>query len=300
MKKLLPYILLISLAALLLSSCAQPAQSGSVTITDIVGNEVVFEKLPEKIIAMLPSDVEIIYALGAQDKLIAVGEYANFPEDAANKTTVGTGMNTNLEELIGLEPDLIIMGHMAQTSEQADQLKAAGIAVMSSNAQTIEDTYKTIGILGQVTGKTQEAERIVKEMQEGFAAIQEKVKDQSVLNVYVEVSPLEFGLLTCGQGTFIQELLDILNVRNVFEDVQGWASISEEQVIDKNPEVILTTVGVSYGIEQPVEDILERENWQEIQAVVSGRVYMVDSDKTARPGPRLLDAAQEIYALLYE
>ena len=300
MKKVLIFILLISLAAFISAGCTQSAQSGSITITDLMGNEVVFEKLPEKIIAMMPVDVEVIYALGAQDKLIAVGEYANYPEDTVNKTSVGTGMNTNLEELIGLEPDLIIIGHMAQTADQADRLKEAGIAVMSSNAQTIEDTYKTIVILGQVTGKTQAAEQIVKSMQEGLAAIKEKVKDKPVLNVYVEVSPLQYGLWTAGQGTFIHELLDILNVRNVFEEIEGWASISEEQVIDKDPEVILTTVGVGDGVGNPVEDILERENWTSIQAVATEMVFMVNSDTTTRPGPRLLNAAQEIYALLHE
>lgn len=295
MKKFTLIIMLLSLIAAA-AGCGQSAvKHDKITVTDAKGNEVVIEKIPDKIIAMLASDVEILYALGVQDKIVAVGEYANYPEDTANKQKVGTGTNTNIEELINLEPDVIFIGVMGQTIEQYEQLKQAGIAVVASNSQTIEETYKAIELIGQVVGKHQEAKDIVKNMKAGFEEIREKAASKDTLNAYVEVSPLQFGLWTCGKGTFINELLDIVNVKNVFGDLEGWAEVSEEQVIDRNPDIILTTVGISYGVEKPVEDILARENWKGIKAVADNKVYAVDADKSARPGPRLLEAAQELY-----
>lgn len=296
MKKTTLFILLVSLVIMFFTGCNQSdIKDGKLTVTDSLGNEVVIEKTPERIVAMLASDVEILYALGVEDKIIAVGEYANYPEDTANKQKVGTSINTNIEELIALEPDVVFIGVMGQTEDHYEQLKQAGIPVVVSNAQTIKDTYNIIEIIGQVVGKHQEAKDMVKDMKAGFDELKEKSINKEALNAYIEVSPLQFGLWTCGKGTFIQELLDIVNINNVFDDLEGWAEVSEEQVIDRNPDIILTTVGVSYGVEKPVEDILSRENWKSVKAVADEKIYMLDSDKTARPGPRLLEAARELF-----
>lgn len=300
MKKVGLLTLVLILVVTLLPGCGQSSVADEkFSVTDSKGTVVVIEKIPEKIIALLPSDVEILYALGVQDKLVAVGEYANFPEDVKEKKKLGSGPNTNVEEIINLDPDIVFFGQMEQTEAMVEQLRQAGITVIVSNDQNIEDVYNTIEMMGRITGKSKDAQKIIEDMKAGFAELKEKAAKKDRVRAYIEVSPLQFGLWTCGKGTFIHELSEIVGIENVFAEIEGWGQISEEQVIAKNPDIILTTVGEDYGVEKPVEDILSRETWKGIKAVADGKVYMLDAEMTARPVPRLLDAARDMYRLVY-
>ena len=292
--------LLALLLTLALAGCAgAPQGSGNIELTDNDGNLVKLNKLPESIIVMLPSDVEILYALGAQDKIAAIGEYCNFPAEVSEKITVGTGDNTSVEQLVALKPDLIVMGKMAQLAEQTESIKAAGIPVYISDAQTIEETYGVIRALGALSGKKAESEQLVQDMKDGFAALEEKTAELEKKTAYVEISPLAFGLYTCGKGTFIDELLSAAGVLNVFGDQEGWAHLSEEQILAANPDVILTTSSEEYGLGVPTEEICSRPGWDVLSAVQNGAVVKIDNDACTRPGPRLVLAAEEMYEAVY-
>lgn len=267
-----------------------------VTVTDARGVEVTIEEEPAKVIAMLPSDSEIIDGINAWDKVIAVGQYVNYPEEANNATKVGTGSKTSIEELLSLEADLILFPQMAQSEEQIKTLEDAGVKVFVSSSSSLNDTYEQIEKLGKILNKTEDAEKLVKTMKDGFAAIKDKAKDRAAVNAYVEISPLEYGLWTCGTGTFQHELLDILGVENVFGDVEGWKEVSEEQVIDLNPDVIITT---SYYGEKPVDEILGRENWKDINAVKNNKVFLIHPDILSRPSQRLLEGVKELEKVIY-
>ena len=117
--------------------------------------------------------------------------------------------------------------------------------------------------------------------------------------VYFEVSPLEYGLWTAGKGTFMDELAQMIGLKNAFEDVEGWAAISEEQVLERDPDYIVT-ISMYYGEgPTPVEEIMGREGWQELKAVKNEAVFNADSNEVSRPGPRLVDAAQALYDFVY-
>lgn len=301
MRKTATFLTVLLTLALLLTACqgAGTPAGGKIELTDSVGGTVTLEKQPEKIVVFFPSDAEILYALGAQDRIAAVGEYCNYPPEISEKTTVGTGENTSVEQVIALSPDLVIIGVMAQTVEQTESLQAAGIPVYVSDAQTIEQTYGVIEDIGLIAGKEAEAAALIQTMKDGFDALAQKAEGAEKKSVYVEISPLAFGLFTCGSGTFVDELLTIVGADNAFGDQEGWAMLSEEQVIAKNPDVILTTSLESYGLGVPVEEIAARPGWDVLSAVQGGHVYQIDSDACTRPGPRLLDAAEEMSAAIY-
>ena len=135
------------------------------------------------------------------------------------------------------------MSMMAQTNEQIEALKNAGIKVVISDAQDIEGVYTAIELIGKVVGKDEQAEQLIAEMKNEIAEISEKVEGlEKDKTVYFEVSPLEYGLWTAGNGTFIDELSNILGVHNIFTDVNGWAEISQEQIIQRNPDYIVSVV----------------------------------------------------------
>ena len=114
-------------------------------------------------------------------------------------------------------------------------------------------------------------------------------------DVFFEISPSP-EIYTTGKSTFQQEILNHAQVENVFEDLEGWPKISEEEVIKRDPEMILTTV--SY-VEDAIGDIKARESWSSVDAVKDGDVYLVDSDITSRPGPRIGEAVQLIAETVY-
>ncbi len=268
-------------------------------VTDSRGETVTFDKAPSKIISLLPSDTEIIYALGDGDKLIAVDTYSNYPEDAKKKPQLDSGEKTNIEAIIGLKPDLVIMGKMAQTEAQFKQLKDAGIKVFVTDAGDIAQTYKVIGMMGDTLKEEAKATEIINGMKKDFEDIKKQVKDKPSKKVYIEISPLQYKLWSCGKGTFQDELLTLVGATNIFSDITSWKEVSEEQVISRNPNIIITTVGPMYGVADPVSEIKGRANWNKIDAVKNGRVFVTDSDAIQRPGPRLAAAAEDLVKIIY-
>lgn len=275
------------------------AEDAAVTVTDMTGREITLAAPATRVVALTASDCEILYALGAGDTLVGRGEYCDYPEDVQAVPSVQSGYETNVEQIIALEPQVVLMATMAQTKEQVEALEAAGVHVIVSDAQDIAGVYAAIELIGAVTGKNDEAAALIAGMKDSFAAIAAKAEGDSSKTVYFEVSPLEYGLWTAGKGTFMDELAQMIGLKNAFEDVEGWAAISEEQVLERDPDYIVT-ISMYYGEgPTPVEEIMGREGWQELKAVKNEAVFNADSNEVSRPGPRLVDAAQALYDFVY-
>ena len=268
-------------------------------VTDSRGIIVHFDKVPEKVISLLPSDTEIIFALGEGTRLIAVSTYCNYPEEALEKQKLESGINMNIEEIIGLDPDLVVFGKMVQTDDQIKMLEDSGIKVIVTYAGSIEETYDVIEMLGKVFSKEDAAADIIKDMRKGFEEIADTVSKYASKKVYVEISPLEYGLWTCGKGTFQDELLTMVGSENIFSDVEGWGEVSEEQIISRDPDVIISTVGTLADADKTISEIKGRANWNNISAVAVDNVSVVDSDAIQRPGPRLVTAARDLIKCIY-
>ena len=285
-------------AMMLLFVCLAGAEGGGLTVTDMTGREIKLDGTAKKIVALTASDVEIIYALGAGDLLVGRGEYCDYPAEALEKPMVKSGSETNLEEILALEPDVVIMATMAQTVDQVEALEKAGVKVIVSDAQNLEGVYTAIALIGHIVGKDEEAAALVKQMQETFDAIRAKAED-SGKTVYFEVSPLEWGLWAAGKNTFMDELAGICGLRNAFADVEGWGAVSEEQVFEKDPDYIVTTSMYWGEGPTPVEEILGRAGWDKLKAVQNKQIFNADNNEITRPGPRLMNAAQALYDFVY-
>ena len=290
MKKLLCMLLTL----LMLAACCPVFAEGGVTVTDMTGREITLTQPATRIVALTAADCEILCALGCEDALVGRGEYCDYPASVLDKPSVQSGYETNIEEIIALEPQVVLMGTMAQTVEQAEQLRAAGIETVISDAQDIEGVYTAIRLIGSLMGKEAEAEALVAQMQGAFAEIAGK-SENSGKTVYFEVSPLQWGLWTAGKNTFMDELATMCGLTNAFADLDGWASISEEQVLERDPDYIVT-ITMYYGEgPTPVEEIMGRSGWENLKAVVNGAILNADSNEISRPGPRLMDAASTLF-----
>ena len=273
------------------------AESTAVTVTDMAGREITLDAPATKVVALTASDCEILAALGAEDTLVGRGEYCDYPESILEVPAVQSGADTNLEQIIALEPQVVIMAKMAQTEEQVAALEEAGIRVVVSDAQDIEGVYTAIRLIGALVGRNDEAEAMVADMQSAFADIAAK-SENTGKTVYFEVSPLQWGLWTAGKGTFMDELATMCGLTNAFADVEGWAEISEEQVLERDPDYIVT-ISMYYGEgPTPVEEIKSRAGWDALKAVQNDAIFNADSNEVSRPGPRLKDAAEALYTFV--
>jgi iron complex transport system substrate-binding protein len=277
-----------------------PALAGGQILTDMTGRQVTLDAPAQRLVVLAAADCEILYALGAGDRLVGRGEYCNYPAEVLEVPAVQSGAQTNLEQILALKPDAVVMPKMAQQKEQVEALEKAGIPVFVTDAADIAGTYTAIRLMGDITGQTQQAEAVISTMETGFAALQEKVKAvNKPASVYFEVSPLQWGLWSAGQGTFMQEIAQILNLTNIFEDIDGWKEVSAEQVLSRDPDYIVT-VAMYFGEgPTPVEEIKGRAGWENLKALKNDAIFNADSDSFARPGPRLLDAAQSLYDFVY-
>lgn len=287
------------LAALMLIGCLPALADEAITVTDMHDREITLDAPATRVVAMQPSDCEILCAIGCEDALVGIGQYCDYPASITSLPVVQSGAETNVEEILALEPQVVLMNDMAQSEEQVQQLEDNGVKVVVSSATDIEGVYYAIRMIGTLMGKADAAEAVVADMQDTFADIRSKAQDEGK-TVYFEVSPLEYGLWTAGAGTFMDELATICGLTNAFGDVNDWASISEEQVIARDPDYIVT-ITMYYGEgPTPVEEILGREGWQDLKAVKGGQVFNAsDSNALSRPGPRLKDAAVELYDFIY-
>ena len=307
MKKIAALIMAAAMAALLLAGTAfaedaapaEAAPAGGVTVTDMTGREVTLETPAERVVALSAADCEILYALGAGDLLVGRGEYCDYPAEVLELPSVQSGYETNLEEIIALEPQVLLMSSMAQTTEQVEALEAAGIHVVVSDAQDIEGVYESLQIIGKLTGKEKEAEDIIASMKDSFAKLAEEAKEKDGGTVYFEVSPLEYGLWAAGKGTFMNEIAEMLGLTNVFADVDGWGEVSEEQVIERNPDYIVTITMYFGEGPTPEEEIMSRQGWDQVTAVKNGAILNLQNNELSRPVPRLTDGAQMLYDFVY-
>ncbi|NLA95625.1 MAG: ABC transporter substrate-binding protein [Clostridiaceae bacterium] len=279
---------------------SQAPEDPSITVTDMAGREITLKEPASRVVALTAADCEILFAIGAGDTLVGRGEYCDYPAQVLELPAVQSGLETNLEQIIDLDPQVLLMSTMAQTEEQVAALEAAGIQVVVSDADDIEGVYIAIRLIGKIMGKDQEAEEVISSMKETFEAVAKEAASLSGRSIYFEVSPLEWGLWTAGQGTFMDEIARMIGLDNAFGDVEGWGEISEEAVLERNPDYILT-ISMYFGTgPDPVEEILGRPGWQSIRAVQTGSILNLPDNELSRPGPRLADGAKMLFDFILD
>ena len=264
------------------------------TQTDALGKEITIEKAPERIISLIPSNTEILFGLGLNDQIIAVNDNDTYPEEALTKEKVG-GMEFNLEQIIALQPDLVLAHESGMYSfgeEAIAQLEAVGITVfVVKDAKTFEETYVTIEQIGRITNKVAEANDMIASVKAGIEEIEVKVADLEEKSVFIVVGT-DPELYVAGQETFIDEMLDVLNVDNAVPEL-GWPMYSAEQFVSSNPDAILVTY------ESDIEAIKTTDAYSEMDAVKNDNVKLVDGDTTSRQGPRIVEGIESLAEAIY-
>jgi iron complex transport system substrate-binding protein len=276
-----------------------PVADFPMTISDDLGRQVTLTAKPERIISLLPSNTEILFAVGAGDQVIGVTSYCNYPPEAATRQQIGgiTVQSISVETVIALEPDLIL-ATQAQT-ELIDTLAEIGLTVITLHPRTLDDIYANIELVGRVTGHADQATTLAADLRRRAETVQSTsatIPDNERLRVFYEV--WHDPLITAGPHTVIGQVIELAGGDNIFADVnEDWPQVSPEVIVTRNPAVILGPD--SHGDVLTGEKIAGRPGWANIDAVQNGRVYLFDGDAISRPGPRIIDMLEEIARDLY-
>ncbi|EAD1457196.1 ABC transporter substrate-binding protein [Listeria monocytogenes] len=270
---------------------APEKKTEKIEVKDATGNTITLEEAPTKIVSLMPSNTEILFALDLGDKVKGVTAYDDYPKEAQKVEKV-TSTSVDTEKIIAIKPDLVL-GHesMLATEKDAYQLlKDAGINVfVVPDATDLKAVEKSIITVGKLTGKEKEAKEVTDSMEEQKVAIEKKAKElKTSPKVWIEISP---DLYTAGKGTFMNEMLELAGGTNVVTE-SGFIPYNEEKVVELQPDIILSVYPDAKAT------IQKRAAWKDIPAVKNDKIYEMDANKLSRPGPRLLEGAADIQAVL--
>lgn len=299
-------LFMVVLSPALLSACGSTPEtgiSGAVTVTDQIGRTVTISKTPERIISLAPSNTEILYALGLGDKVVGRTDYDNYPPEVTEKPSIGGFSTTNIEQVIGLNPDLVLAADYHK-DDIVPALEERGITVVCLAPQSLQQVLDAIALTGKVTGTNKAAADLVASMQKRIDAVEAKVKnltpDQKPRTMYIVwPDPIMVG----GGNTLQGELIDKAGGTNIAQDLDGYATVNLETILADNPQVMIASTGMGEGADAGYNFLLNDERLAQTDARMNGRVYSVDQDLVSRGGPRIVDAleifAEEIHPELF-
>lgn len=317
MKTKLIIVVSLLFTLVILSGCAKPAGSETqapiltqtatveptqapLELIDGLGRTVTLAEVPQRIVSLAPSATEILFVVGAGSQVVGRDSFSNYPKEVSALTDIGGSMGSySYETITSLNPDLVIAAEI-NTPEQVKALEDLGLKVYYiANPTSLEDLYLILETAGRITGHEETASELVASLKTRVEAVVEKTKAQTTRPVvFYELDGSEPAKpWTAGPGTFIDLLIEMAGGTNVGHVLAGsWAQISAEELLLQNPEIILLG-DAAYGM--TAEQVAARAGWENLKAVKEGRIYAFNDDLVSRPGPRLVDALEELSKLLH-
>ena len=294
-------ITLILIAAALTATSCQPTQSRNPTQAfDREGNPITPPTKVERIISLGPSNTEILVALGFADQIIAVDAFSRDVDGLAADIPLFNMLLPDGERIIQLEPDIIIVTGMSKAGG-ADPFKTVsdvGICVAYiPTGSTIADIQEDIRFIAEVTGAVEKGHDLIADMNKTIDAVAEigrTITDRKT--VYYEICAEAHGLYSFGSGVYLNEMLEIIGAVNILADRKQWIAVSEEAILDRNPDVILA--GDDAAV-HPARAIMSRPGWNTVTAVENNDVYEIDAVASGRPSHRIVKPLLEMAKAVY-
>lgn len=262
---------------------------------DSMNRKVYVPENPQRIVSMAPSITEIIYTLGADNKLVGVTNNCNYPSEAQNKPKIGGYYSPNSEIILSLSPDLIISSRW--DVEDVTQLENYGLPIVIILPDTINDIIESFGIIGNLINYRNESIELMNDLNNNLSSIETKVSTLNYsqrIDCYFEISQ---SPMVAGGDSYIDDMITKAGAINLFSNInQEWATVSHEIIIDADPDVIFVT---EHSYPNYELNIYDRPGYNLINACINNRVYLVFDDIYLRTGPRIIMALENMTRYLY-
>ena len=277
----------------------------NLTLVDDRGYVLNLTTYPNRIVSLAPSNTEILFAVGAGDKVVGVTDYCNYPYnfsawiEAGNFSSVGDYWAPNIEAIVSLKPDLVLAAFAQE--EVVNTLRGMGYKVLVLDPDNIDDILKDIVLVGRATDRNIEAAILVNNLRRRIDAVVSKVADAaSTPKVYYEVwyDPL----WSVGSESWEPEVIEKAGGINIFTDQSlEYFETSSEVVIERSPDIVIFPLGHGGGPRfwGSFDEVKERPGWNAISAVQHDRLYTIDADIISRPGPRIVDALETLAEIIH-
>lgn len=247
---------------------------------------------PQRIISGMPSITEMLYALSLEARVVGVTSNCNYPPEVKGKEKVG-GFFMNLEKVVSLKPDLIIMLEDAQKRD-VKKYQDFGLPVYPISPRTVLEVMGTLVELGEVTGAKEEAAAAVSEIKKRLLTVEARVKDMPLEKVLVIVGYKP--LIVVGGDNFIDDILRYAGAANIAGKAKAaYPQYSFELLLKQDPDHIIITQGIVGK-----KEIVGNRRWRSLSAVKNGRILFIDADVLSRPGPRVVEAVEQIAEFIHE
>ncbi len=301
--RLLLKISIILLTTTLFSSCQnhqekneRPPSANAVSVKDFLGRTVQLDNPPQRIISLAPNMTELIYALGAEDRLIGVTTYCNYPEDAQAKPIMGgfSDHDLNLEAILAAKPDLVL-ATPTKITPMVEKFGALGIPLYGFNPPDVMAMLGGFKQIGYLIGEPSRADSLVKQMKLDIELLQKARIHQQPRSVFIEIS--SSPLMSVTSETFVGQMLMIAGGVNICGGLSGsYVQVNAELVLEKDPDVIIIAhPGIS------IDELKNRPGWEQLQAFQHNAIVTdMDQDLIFRAGPRFMEGARAFYRALYQ
>lgn len=273
--------------------------SEPIVLTDALGRELVFANPVQHIVSIAPSNTEILFAVGAGDLLVGRDDFSDYPEAAIEVPSIGsTYGDLNVEAIVGLDPDLILVADI-NPPEQIQAMEEVDLLVfVLGNPSDFEGLFENLEIVGILTGHEAEAQALVEGLRTRFDNITSILAGVEPVRLFYEIDGSDPSApWTTGSSTFQQLIFELAGGDNIASDLEGWGQLSLEEIIVRDPEVIL--FGTGPFVPTTVEILSSRPGWGDITAVKEGQVFGVNTDLLDLPGPRLIEGLEAVAKILH-
>ncbi len=263
-------------------------------ITDDAGRQVNLPGSVDRVVSLAPNLTEIVFAVGAGDHLVGRTTYCDYPSEAKAVAEVGDTLHPSLERIISLKPQVVLVSTASQLEVFTQQLKNQNIAVFVTDPHDLDGVFRSIEQIGQMLGHDEQAKLVVTKLRERTATVEAAVKQKQPVRVFYQLSAEP--LYTAGHDAFVTDLMRRAGATSVTAEVPGaWPKYSNESALAAQPDAIIVPTGGSMGPgNSTIAEALRRS-----PAVLEGRVYKINDDHLARPGPRAVDGLEEMAKALH-
>ena len=257
------------------ASVAKPAESGPA----------------QRIVALAPHIVELLYAIGAGERLVGATEYADFPEDAKKLPRIGSYAGLQIERILELQPDLVLAWKTGNSAADLARLEQYGLRIVYSDLHQLEDLGKEMRMLGELTATQAAAERLAEQYETRLSVLREHYRGKRPVRVFYEL--WSRPLTTVAANAWPQQQLHLCGTENPFDKgTDDYPQVGLEQVVVSAPEVIIQPT--EHSMTSP--DAVNWSAWPLIPAVRLQAILHPDSDKAHRMTPRTLDVLEQMCA----
>ena len=254
------------------------------TVTDDLGKEIKIPQKIERAVSLAPNLTEDVFAVGAGDRLVGVTTYCNYPEAAKKIQKIGDTLNPNIETIVALKPQIVLVSTASQLEAFSKTLADNGIAVYVTESKSLDDVFKNLIRLGDIFGTQDTAAKVITDLKNRVASVT-RSDNAKPIRVFVQIS--KDSLITVGKQSFITEVVSRAGGESVTANVEtAYPNLSKETALALAPDVII--LSDSPDNQEP------NDAFKDSPAVKNGKVFKINADLLSRPGPRLVEALEQI------